>query len=188
MNGDNTPDAPRMISSPKTNRATIIGISHHSLRAQRKRSSSPAMPSRETKSLIVPRMPTPLVVLVGLVVMASSLSDQERPYSEQIKPTVAEGVPGVGRAAHNRLAAQVERCIEQNGHARRLPKPPDHFIVTRVGLIINGLQTARPAFVGGRRNDRAFVRLDRADHEHEARWVVVRHVGKLEIIRRALGQ
>src|SRR2546430_4306662 len=51
MNGERTPDAPRIINAPKINSAIIIGIIHHSLRAHRKRINSPRMPNRDTKLL-----------------------------------------------------------------------------------------------------------------------------------------
>src|SRR5260221_12015592 len=101
MNGESTADDPNAIRMPKTTSARIMGISQHIFRAQRKRSSSPKMPSREVKSLTRSR-----IVILGLVglepgvelstMITVLLPDQKWSHREQVKSAIAKGVPGIG--------------------------------------------------------------------------------------------
>src|SRR5258708_26467585 len=113
MNGDSTPDAPRIRMIPNTSSATIIGMSHHILRAHRKRISSPTIPSRETASLTRSlKVIGTLSALSGIVVIRYHLfSNQKRSHSQQIQAAVVKGIPGVGGRGHDRFAAQIERRV-----------------------------------------------------------------------------
>src|SRR5260221_14542183 len=98
MNGESTPDDPNAIRMPKTTNARIMGINHHILRAQRKRSNSPKIPSRDVKSLTRSR-----IVILGLepgvelsTMITVLLPDQKWSHREQVKSAIAKGVPGIG--------------------------------------------------------------------------------------------
>src|SRR6266849_3859868 len=104
MNGDSTPDAPSTRITPNTSSAIIIGMSHHILRAHRKRISSPTIPSRETASLTRSlKVIGTLSVFSGIVVIRHHLlSNQKRSHSQQIQAAVVKGIPGVGRRGDDR--------------------------------------------------------------------------------------
>src|SRR5258708_25535273 len=103
MNGDRTPDEPSTINMPKTTRARIMGINHHILRAHRKRSSSPKIPSREVKSFTRSRIVCFFLGSLGLepgfgfsTMIFVLLPDQKWSHREQVKSAIAKGVPGIG--------------------------------------------------------------------------------------------
>src|SRR5258708_22232845 len=103
MNGESTPDDPNAIRMPKTTSAKIIGINHHILRAQRKRSNSPKMPSRDVKSFMRSRIVCFFLGSLGLepglgfsTMLFVLLPDQKWSHREQVKSAIAKGVPGIG--------------------------------------------------------------------------------------------
>src|SRR5262249_61936653 len=83
---------------------------------------------------------TPLICL-------SSLFDDVLAEHEPVHAAPAEGAVRFGRRVHDRLALEVERGVEDHGHAGGRPERLDQAMVQRRRLPLHRLESRRPVAV-----------------------------------------
>src|SRR5215471_13416997 len=151
MNGAMAELCAKMITPPRSNRVTTIGIIHQSFTAQKKPSSSPAIENFMNSFFIDPSL---------------LLLDHVLAHHQHVHAATAEGAEGLARRVHDRFAPEIERGVEQHGHARRLTEGVDQPPVTRGALGVNRLEPRGAVYVGDSRDALALAVLDVNDVEH----------------------
>src|SRR5262245_52210239 len=129
MNGATAEPCARMTTPPSTSSPNTIGIIHQSLASHRNPRSSPPMDSFIRKFFIT---------------RSSSLLDDVLPEDQHVHPTPAERAERFGRSVDDRLALEIERRIEHDGHARGVPERGDQPVVPGGRLPVNRLEPCRP--------------------------------------------
>src|ERR1051325_3228853 len=92
-----------------------------------------------------------------------SASDSVVTHVEHIHTRLHEAINGVSGRTNDGLVL-VERCIEDNRHARQLIKIGDQLVIARIHLARDRLQTPRTVNVRDGWNPRPLLFPDLVDH------------------------
>ena len=77
--------------------------------------------------------------------------DEEIPEHEAIHLAAGKRAVGIRRRGHDWLAAQIERSVEDNRHARGLPEALDQSVIKRALLAVDRLHARGTVYVRDRR-------------------------------------
>src|SRR5215475_15555576 len=116
----------------------------------------------------------------SLTALIASLLDQVVPEDEEIHPAPAERAVGLGGRVDDRLALQVERCVEDDGDTGGLAEHLDEAMVARRGMLIDGLQAGGAVDVGDGGQHLLLAVLHVHHVEHVAGGIVATGVGEIE--------
>src|SRR5438132_826622 len=114
--------------------------------------------------------------------------DQIIAQDQDIHPASGEGLECLLRGVHDRLALEIEGRIEDDRHARGLPKPLDQPVISWVDVLLNRLESPGAVDVGNGRDGGSFVFPDVHDIKHEASRVVLRGLRERKVVLGLLTQ
>src|SRR5205085_7428777 len=111
-----------------------------------------------------------------------SLLDEEIPDGHRVEARAVEATDGLVRRADDRLAAHVERGVQDDGYAGELAEVLDHGVEPRVRALRHGLRSHGSIDVHDRWNLRSALGAGLVGDDHERRRLRVLEIVALHFV------